>query len=116
MEGTIAITDYGWYEFLAAQQGLDEVNFWTPFAQSGPHAVQNGILLRADLHRLFDQGYLTVTPQHRLEVSGRLRLDYENGKTYDPLHGQAITLPPAPADAPAAEYLRWHNDHVFRAA
>ena len=30
MKGTIAITDFGWYEFLHAQQNIDEVNFWTP--------------------------------------------------------------------------------------
>jgi len=47
-----------------------------PFAKEGPHEVRNGLLLRADLHRLFEQGYLTVTPNHRLEVirrSGRYR-------------------------------------------
>jgi hypothetical protein len=32
MSGTVAITDHGWYEFLLAQSGLDEVNFWTPSA------------------------------------------------------------------------------------
>jgi putative restriction endonuclease len=32
------------------------------YDQEGPHEVRNGILLRADLHRLFDKGYLTVTP------------------------------------------------------
>ena len=32
MEGTVAITDYGWYEFLLTQGTLDEVNFWTPSA------------------------------------------------------------------------------------
>jgi hypothetical protein len=32
MNGTVAITDHGWYEFLLAQNGLDEENFWTPSA------------------------------------------------------------------------------------
>jgi len=35
VEGTVAITDYGWYEFLLQQRGLDEVNFWTPSASHG---------------------------------------------------------------------------------
>jgi HNH endonuclease len=48
---------------------------------------ENGVLLRADLHRLFDQGYITITPQQRIEVSGRLSADYENGGAYYPLHG-----------------------------
>jgi MoxR-like ATPase len=29
MRGTVAVTDYGWYEFLRGR-GLPEVNFWTP--------------------------------------------------------------------------------------
>ena len=35
MDGTVAITDHGWYEFLLAQGSLDEVNFWTPSAHWG---------------------------------------------------------------------------------
>jgi putative restriction endonuclease len=35
VDGTVAITDHGWYEFLLAQEGLDEVNFWTPSAHWG---------------------------------------------------------------------------------
>jgi hypothetical protein len=34
MNGTVAITDHRWYEFLLAQGGLDEVNFWTPSADA----------------------------------------------------------------------------------
>jgi len=40
MRGTIAITDYGWYDRLRNQQGLDEVNFWKPSATRGFHADQ----------------------------------------------------------------------------
>jgi putative restriction endonuclease len=83
------------------------------YASEGPHEVRNGLLLRADLHRLFDRGYLTVTPQHRLEVSSRLRADFSNGRSYYPLHGSALQLPPSLDHHPAAEFLGWHNDHVF---
>jgi len=83
------------------------------FAEDGPHDVRNGLLLRADLHRLFDKGYVTVTSGHRLEVSPRLRGDYSNGKSYYPLHGQPLRLPDNPADHPADEFLSWHNEHVY---
>ncbi len=43
-----------------------------PYGDSGPHAVYNGLLLRSDVHRLFDKGYITVTPELRIEVSRRL--------------------------------------------
>ena len=32
-----------------------------PYAESGPHFISNGLLLRSDLHKLFDTGYLTIT-------------------------------------------------------
>lgn len=35
------------------------------FAEGGPHDVANGLLLRRDIHRLFDRGYVTVTPGGR---------------------------------------------------
>jgi putative restriction endonuclease len=51
-----------------------------PFAKSGPHRVDNGLLLRSGLHTLFDRGYVTVTPEHRVEVSRRIREEFENGR------------------------------------
>lgn len=83
------------------------------YAQEGPHEVRNGILLRADLHRLFDNGYLTVTPRQRLEVSRRLREDYSNGRSYYPLNGSTVRVPDAKSEQPDSEYLRWHNEHVY---
>lgn len=84
------------------------------YAQDGPHEVQNGILLRADLHRLFDQGYVTVKPtEYRLEVSRRLREDYSNGRSYYPLNGSPIQVPNSVSDRPSAEHLRWHNENVY---
>lgn len=84
-----------------------------PYAEGGEHSVGNGLALRSDIHRLFDAGYVTVTPEHHFVVSDRLREDFENGRTYYPLHGQAIVLPSAAQDRPQAEALRWHNEHCF---
>jgi predicted restriction endonuclease len=82
--------------------------------RDGPHDVRNGVLLRADLHRLFDQGYVTITPEYRLEVSPRLKEDYQNGRSYYPLHGSSMCLPAAAPEAPSADFLRWHNERVYR--
>jgi putative restriction endonuclease len=83
------------------------------YADGGPHDVRNGLLLRADIHRLFDRGYVTVTPDYRFEVSGRLREEFENGKTYYALHGKVIQLPGRAVDRPDPALLRWHNEQVF---
>ncbi len=87
-----------------------------PYAMSGPHRVSNGILLRSDLHKLFDLGYVTVTPQLRLEVSKRLKAEWENGREYYAYHGRELQVRPSnPSSLPSAEYLRWHNEEMFKA-
>ena len=84
-----------------------------PFAKEGPHEVRNGLLLRADLHRLFEQGYLTVTPNYTLEVSDRLRHDYQNGRSYYPLRGTRISVPCWTQNGLLHDLLAWHNQNVF---
>lgn len=84
-----------------------------PFAEDGPHDVSNGLLLRSDLHRLFDKGYLTVTPEMTLEVGRRLKEDYSNGRSYYPLHGSRIHLPGDVALRPSVTFLNYHNGEVF---
>ena len=86
-----------------------------PYALSGPHRVDNGILLRSDLHKLFDLGYVTVTPQLRLEVSKRLKAEWENGREYYAYHGRELQIRPAdPNYLPSREYLAWHNQERFK--
>jgi putative restriction endonuclease len=81
-----------------------------PYADSGPHLINNGILLRSDLHTLFDAGYLTLTEKYHIEVSKKIREEYENGKDYYLFHGRPVkNLPAVDAERPAPEFLRWHN-------
>ena len=70
--------------------------------------------MRADLHRLFDQGYITITPEYKLEVSQHLKSDYENGRTYYPLHGEQISLPVSSNEKPNIDYLIWHNENIYK--
>ena len=84
-----------------------------PFAKDGPHEVRNGLLLRADLHRLFEQGYLTVMPDYTLQVSDRLRDDYHNGRSYYPLRGTRISMPGLETERPTRDLLDWHNQNIF---
>ena len=86
-----------------------------PYALSGPHSVKNGILLRSDLHKLFDLGYLTVTPALRVEVSPRLKAEWENGREYYAYHGRELVCRPADAvNLPNKEFLQWHNENTFK--
>ena len=86
-----------------------------PFNLQGPNAVYNGLLLRSDIHRLFDKGYITVTPELRIEVSRRLREEFENGRYYYPFQGHKLHhLPLDLADHPSRALLTWHNEKVFK--
>lgn len=85
-----------------------------PYGDGGEHEAHNGLLLRRDIHSLFDAGYVTVTPDLRFEVSRRIREEFDNGRHYYDLHGQLICEPDDPARRPDPELLRWHNEHAFR--
>ncbi len=85
-----------------------------PFSKEGTHVVSNGLLLRRDIHALFDKGYLTVTPKMKVEVSRRIKVEFENGKDYYVLERQEILLPDSESERPSREFLDWHNTNVFR--
>lgn len=85
-----------------------------PYSKSGPHRVNNGLLLRSDLHKLFDLGYVTITTDFHIEVSKRIKEEYENGRAYYALHGQELNnLPVKPSDWPTKGYIEWHNKEIF---
>jgi putative restriction endonuclease len=85
-----------------------------PYTESGPHLVSNGLLLRSDLHTLFDRGYMTVTDDLHVEVSPRIREEFQNGREYYKYHGEVLAnVPREPTDRPATDFLRWHNENVF---
>ena len=86
-----------------------------PYSKSGPHSTSNGILLRSDIHTLFDAGYLTITTDFKIEVSKRIREEFANGKEYYQYHGKDLIVTPQNAfDRPHSQYIDWHNANVFR--
>lgn len=85
-----------------------------PYSASGSHVVSNGILLRRDLHALFDRGYITISPELIIEVSGKIKEEFENGRDYYRFHGNKIRLPKSLIDRPSPEYLEWHNANIYK--
>lgn len=83
------------------------------YGEGGEHRVDNGLLLRRDVHALFDRGYLTITPDHEVVVSPRIRTEFDNGAEYIALHGAALRHPLHRSDAPNPEFLGWHNRNRF---
>jgi putative restriction endonuclease len=85
-----------------------------PYGRGGEHRVDNGLLLRSDLHRLYDRGYVTVTPDYEFRVGDSLREDFNNGRSYYALSGSKITVPDNSVWLPGRERLEWHQQEVFR--
>ncbi|WP_349370003.1 HNH endonuclease [Salinarimonas sp.] len=85
-----------------------------PFGRGGAHAVSNGILLRKDIHSVFDAGFATIDPDYCFVVSDKVRTLFNNGEEYRRLHGQRLRTPTRSELKPDTAFLRWHNENVFR--
>lgn len=96
-DGRCALT--GW-EVLEALEAAHIV----PFAEGGRAVPTNGLLLRADLHTLFDLHLITVEPEDRtVRVHPRLR-----GMQLGELEGQQIREPKRVSEQPARGALADH--------
>ena len=84
-----------------------------PVGRGGEHRVDNGLLLRSDVHTMFDRGYIGVDPSYKLHVSRRLRDEFGNGDEFYEREGSVIALPESEIDKPNKNFLTWHMDEVF---
>lgn len=75
----------------------------------------NGLILRADIHKMFSKGLITFYYDGpdiiRIRVSEKLNKDTSGD--YKELSGKALTLPDDKNRWPSAEYLDWHNSIRF---
>jgi len=85
-----------------------------PVKEQGKHRLDNGMLLRSDVHKLFDAGYVTITPDYKFHASRKLKDDFHNGEDYFKFQGSSIWLPRDSDSRPNREFLEWHSDKVFR--
>ena len=117
----VAVTDaYGRACAICTEHSLPvlEAAHIVPYGEGGDHDVRNGILFRADIHRLFDQGLVTVTDDYRFVVSKRLKELYDNGRAYYELEDLmkqkgGIHLPKEKTFHPDPDRLRWHSKNRF---
>ncbi len=84
-----------------------------PYSEGGFHTKPNGILLRKDIHSVFDAGYATVDENYRFLVSKKVKEVYNNGEEYLRLDGKELRLPSRRSDWPNLDFLRWHNVNRF---
>jgi predicted restriction endonuclease len=77
------------------------------YAEIGRHDIEGGLLLRRDLHRLFDQGLLAVEADGKIDVADPLK-SYE---LYAALHGQRlkVTTTGGQRDWLALHWTEWRS-------
>lgn len=87
-----------------------------PYANEGSHDIRNGLLLRADFHKLFDAGLVSIAPDMTIRVSPRIREAWFNGKAYYRLENQPLAvIPDNPLHQPDPDRLNWHFKNTFQA-
>lgn len=84
----------------------------------GTHAVSNALLLRSDVHALYDRGYLGIDADLRLRVSPALKMNGWNGVEFyeREADGFRIAVPDNSRNQPDRDALAWHFETRFRAA
>lgn len=86
-----------------------------PYAEGGAHELSNGLLLRSDLHTLFDRGYLGIEPHTlKIMVSTRIREQFENGRHYYALGGSVLSSPLDRSALPSKDHIAYHAGNIFR--
>ncbi|SER74954.1 HNH endonuclease [Pseudomonas sp. NFACC02] len=85
-------------------EALLEAAHIVPYQGADTNVVSNGLLLRADIHTLFDLGLLWVDPDSRLvKLAEGLK-----GSEYSHLHDKPISAPDNGSDHPSAKTLLSH--------
>ena len=51
--------------------------------------LTNGLILRSDLHILYDKGLICIDENYKVKISGKIR----NSDWYSQFHGNPITKP-----------------------
>lgn len=80
-----------------------------PYIDKRSNDVRNGILLRSDLHALFDAGLISIDSRRCINVS-----PYLDSEEYRSLEGKQIRLPKSRENHPSLDALEFHRQRVFR--
>ncbi|MBI1332783.1 MAG: HNH endonuclease [Armatimonadetes bacterium] len=82
--------------------------------KDGDHRLQNGLLMRADIHILFDRGLIGMDEDYRIRISPQIREQYLNGRVYYEHDGQLMrSIPKDEELRPDRDLLKVRMDEMF---
>jgi hypothetical protein len=85
------------------ERALDAAHIF-PYRGDKTDYLWNGLLLRLDLHRLFDSYLLTIDP-----LSGQVYLEPSLMNSYEGVANTQVCFPEEPVSLNRKLALRWHN-------
>lgn len=91
-----------------------------PVGDRGPDSVSNGLSLTPTVHRLFDEGLISVQwSNDRLQLVRSPRLESvmvesQHGTVIRIEQGQVVSIPTDRSQWPSAEQVRYHQTTVFK--
>lgn len=85
-----------------------------PFSVTHDDRVANSIALCPNLHRAFDRGLVSISPDYRIMVSDFFREDDAHPYSLRRLDGERLILPENKRYYPAKESLEWHREQIFK--
>lgn len=77
-----------------------------PYMGTQTNYTTNGLLLRADLHTLFDQKLIAIDPETMTVLLAPILLE----TCYQQYAGKKIRLPDSQADRPDKDAIEWHRE------
>ncbi|THD75786.1 hypothetical protein E7681_04850 [Thalassobius vesicularis] len=105
-EGRCAVTGTAVENTLEAAHLLD-------YAKFPDHSIENGILLRKDIHSLFDAGFLLIDQNYRIRFSNQFKDSHSEATEYLALEGKKISLPRNSKNWPSINKL-FISGHLFQ--
>ena len=84
-----------------------------PYGRGGDHEISNGLLLRKDIHSVFDAGYATFDEEGRFVVSDKVRTIFNNGNEYRRMHGSRLVVPTLLKNYPDSLAMEWHRQNIY---
>ena len=79
------------------------------YVNENSNHIQNGICLRVDIHKLFDNGLISIDSDYKVVISSMLK-----STEYGKINGKKIKLPQNKSYYPSPTALKNHNKLVFR--
>ena len=84
-----------------------------PYCLTGDNDISNGILLRADLHTLFDCNLIRINPDtHSIELDGYLMVSHDY--SYLPKFRPFLEAPKGAIDSKWRNALRWRFNEYYK--